>query len=275
MTEPVPEALAGLTTLEVQRSRSVLTVVLARPAARNALSATLVDELDRVFVAVEALADLRTVVLRGSGGHFCAGADIKELAAARAAADAAPLVAVNRAVGTLLERVEASPKVVVAVCEGAVLGGGLGLACAVDITLCEAGAELGLPETTLGLPPAQIALFLVKRMGLSQTRRLALTGARFDGRQAAALGIAHSCYQGTAALEQGLADTLAQIARCAPGAIATTKRILRAIGTLPAPALLDQAAALFAAAARGAEAAEGTEAFREKRRPIWDDREDG
>ena len=274
-----------LTSLEVRQTRSVLEVILARPAARNALNAAMVAELDQVFAGAAADGSLRTVVLRGKGGHFCAGADIKELAAARAATPAAPggeddpLAVTNRAVGTLLDRVESSPQVVVAVCEGAVLGGGLGLACAADVVLVEADAEMGLPEVTLGLPPAQIARFLAARVGPSQARRLALTGARWHGRDAVALGVAHACHQGTPALEAGLAELLAQIARCAPGAIAATKELLRAIaGTeAGAPALADRAARLFAAAARGQEAAEGTRAFLEKRRPGWDDRdgEDG
>ncbi|MEA2699116.1 MAG: isohexenylglutaconyl-CoA hydratase [Myxococcales bacterium] len=267
--------MTGLTALDVQQNKSVLQVWLNRPAARNSLSATLVSELDGLFTGLASRPDVRTVVLRGRGGHFCAGADLKEMAEARAAgADGVgsdPFAVLNRALGTLLQRVEAAPQVVVAVCEGAVLGGGLGLACTADITLVEADAQLGLPELTLGLPPAQIALFLVARLGLSQARRLALTGARFDGRQAAALGIAHAAYAGTAALEQGLAETLAAIARCAPGAIATTKQLLRTIGTVPTSALLDQAAALFAAAARGDEAAEGAVAFAEKRKPRWND----
>jgi isohexenylglutaconyl-CoA hydratase len=263
------------TTLEVRQTRSVLEVILARPAARNALNAAMVAELDQVFAGAAADGGLRTVVLRGKGGHFCAGADIKELAAARAApaGEDDPLAVTNRAVGTLLDRVEASPQVVVAVCEGAVLGGGLGLACAADVVLVEADAEMGLPEVTLGLPPAQIARFLAARVGPSQARRLALTGARWRGRDAVALGVAHACHQGTPALEAGLAELLAQIARCAPGAIAATKELLRAIaGTeAGAPALADRAARLFAAAARGEEAAEGTRAFLGKRRPGWDD----
>jgi isohexenylglutaconyl-CoA hydratase len=263
------------TTLEVRQTRSVLEVILARPAARNALNAAMVAELDQVFAGAAADGSLRTVVLRGKGGHFCAGADIKELAAARAApaGEGDPQAVTNRAVGTLLDRVEASPQVVVAVCEGAVLGGGLGLACAADVVLVEADAEMGLPEVTLGLPPAQIARFLAARVGPSQARRLALTGARWRGRDAVALGVAHACHQGTPALEAGLAELLAQIARCAPGAIAATKELLRAIaGTeAGAPALADRAARLFAAAARGEEAAEGTRAFLGKRRPGWDD----
>jgi isohexenylglutaconyl-CoA hydratase len=266
----------GLTAVDLRQTGSVAWVTLNRPAARNALSAGLVTELDRVFVALHQSRDVRAVVVRGGGGHFCAGADVKELAAARAASPTEagdPLAALNREVGALLERVEASPQVVIAVCEGAVLGGGLGLACAADVMLVSAGAALGLPEVTLGLPPAQIAAFLVKRMGLSQARRLALTGARFDGRQAAALGVAHSCHADTAALDQALEETLGAIARCAPGALAMTKQLLRLAGTLPPSELLDQAAAMFAAAARGPEAAEGLRAFLEQRAPSWLDRQ--
>src|SRR5688500_8089618 len=165
--------------LLVQRtSRGVLHVRLNRPAVRNALNVAMLTELEATLAEAASAPDVRAVVLRGAGGHFCAGGDLKEMAAARTGAGDA-LVAMNRALGRLLERIEAMPQVTIAVCEGTVLGGGLGLACATDITLVEAQAELGLPEVTLGLPPAQIAPFLVKRMGLSQARHLAMSGARF------------------------------------------------------------------------------------------------
>jgi isohexenylglutaconyl-CoA hydratase len=75
--------------------------------------------------------------------------------------------------------------VVIVVLQGAVLGGGFGLACVSDIAMADHQAQFGLPETSLGLLPAQIAPFVVKRIGLTQARRLALTAARFDGTGAA------------------------------------------------------------------------------------------
>lgn len=263
-------------TLALSRDRSVLTVTLNRPEARNAMSLVMVRELEAVFAAVAGDRTLRTLVVRGAGGHFCAGGDVKDMAAARMAEPKDgedPIAEVNRAFGRMLERAEVVPQALVTVCEGAVLGGGFGLACVSDVTLTEAGAEFGLPETGLGLPPAQIAPFLVKRLGLSQTRRLAVTGGRFDGHEALRIGLAHECYEGKAALEDGLAALLLRIARCAPGAIAVTKEIVLAVGSKPMRELLDDGSRSFAAAVRGPEGMEGTMAFVQKRKPAWNDEE--
>lgn len=268
--------LPEVKTLALVRDGSVLTITLNRPDVRNAMSLAMVRELEAVFEAVADDRTLRTLVLRGAGGHFCAGGDVKDMAGARMAEAKDgndPVAEVNRAFGRMLERAEKVPQALVAVCEGAVLGGGFGLACVADVTLTEARAEFGLPETGLGLPPAQIAPFLVKRIGLSQTRRLAVTGGRFDGAEALRIALAHECYEGTAALEAGLDALLARIARCAPGAIAVTKKIVLSVGSKPLPELLDDGARAFAECVRGPEGMEGTMAFVQKRQPSWNDRE--
>lgn len=268
--------LPNPTNLVLARDRSVLTVTLHRPESRNAMSLAMVRELVEVFSSVADDRGVRTIVLRGAGGHFSAGGDVKDMARARAAASedgVDPIFEVNRAFGRMLEVVDAAPQAVVAVCEGAVLGGGFGLACVADVTLARVDAEFGLPETGLGIPPAQIAPFLVRRLGLSQTRRLAVTGGRFDGNEALRLGLAHEVFADSAALDAGLSAVLTRIARCAPGAIATTKSIVRAVGTTPLDELLDQGALRFAEAVRGPEGSEGTRAFVEKRAPSWFDAE--
>jgi isohexenylglutaconyl-CoA hydratase len=112
---------------------------------------------------------------------------------------------------------------------------------------------------------------LVQRLGLSQARRLAVTGARFDGAEAARLGVVHEAHADAASLDAAVARVLAEVTRCAPDAIAATKRILHASHRRSAEpaALIDEAAQLFAAAARGPEGQEGTMAFIEKRLPAW------
>src|SRR3546814_17543202 len=89
----------------------------------------------------------------------------------------------------MLRKVAGAPQVVIAICEGAVLGGGFGLACVSDIAFAPVDARFGMPETTRGLPPAQIAPFVVERIGLTQARRLCLTGAPFRGAEALWIGI--------------------------------------------------------------------------------------
>lgn len=278
MSEPLQLPTTDTLKLELAPG-GVLHVTLHRPEVRNAMSLRMVGELEAVLDAVKDRRDVRVLVLRGAGGHFCAGGDIRDMAAARGPApepgDPDPAAQVNRAFGTVITKVDRAPQAVVAVLEGAVLGGGLGLACVADVAIARADARLGLPETGLGLPPAQIAPFLVRRLGLSQARRLAVTGGRFDGRVALAIGLVHAVAEDDAGLQQQLDRVLADIRRCAPGAIAATKHLMLQVGAVDHERLLDEGAARFAEAVRGPEGAEGTMAFLQKRAPVWAEASEG
>jgi isohexenylglutaconyl-CoA hydratase len=255
-------------TLLLNREAGVLHVTLNRPDSRNAMSLAMVGELRAVLAAVHGDLSVRAIVLRGAGGHFCAGGDIKDMASARASgADA--YRALNRAFGSLLEQAQHAPQVLIAVLQGAVLGGGFGLACVSDIAIAEQNARFGLPETSLGILPAQIAPFVVGRIGLTQARRLALTAARFDGREAERLGLVHFSEPDEAAIEARLQQVLGQVRQCAPQANAATKALLLAAESQALGSLLDSAAEQFAAAVTGAEGVEGTLAFMQKRKPSW------
>lgn len=255
-------------TLLLERVEGVLHITLNRPDSRNAMSLAMVGELRATLESVRYDPSVRAIVLRGAGGHFCAGGDIKDMAGARAKGGDA-YRELNRAFGTLLEEAQATPKVLVAVLEGAVLGGGFGLACVSDVAIAVQATKFGLPETTLGILPAQIAPFVVHRIGLTQARRLALTGARFDGAEALRLGLVHFCESDAAALEQRLDEVIGQIRQCAPQANAQTKALLLASKREALGPLLDRAAEQFAAAVSGAEGLEGTMAFVQKRKPAW------
>ncbi|MGB4344496.1 MAG: enoyl-CoA hydratase-related protein [Moraxellaceae bacterium] len=267
MTLPATE------TLDLREEGFVLHVTLNRPDTRNAMSLQMTQELRAVFSAIENNETIRVVVLRGTNGHFCAGGDIKDMAGARMrAADHGShdaYIDLNRAFGHMITQVNHAPQVVIALLEGAVLGGGFGLACVSDIAIAVEGAQFGLPETGLGIIPAQIAPFVVQRIGMTQARRLALLGARFNGTEAARLGIVHQVVADTAALETALADTLAQVKKCAPLANRITKALLHRVGHEPLESLLDDAARQFARAVAGPEGAEGTMAFVQKRPATW------
>lgn len=267
MTLPATE------TLDLREEGFVLHVTLNRPDTRNAMSLQMTQELRAVFSAIENNETIRVVVLRGTNGHFCAGGDIKDMAGARMrAADHGShdaYIDLNRAFGHMITQVNHAPQVVIALLEGAVLGGGFGLACVSDIAIAVEGAQFGLPETGLGIIPAQIVPFVVQRIGMTQARRLALLGARFNGTEAARLGIVHQVVADTAALETALADTLAQVKKCAPLANRITKALLHRVGHEPLESLLDDAAQQFARAVAGPEGAEGTMAFVQKRPATW------
>ena len=261
-------SLPDCETLLLNLEAGVLHISLNRPDCRNAMSLQMVHEMRAVLDSIKDDLSVRALVLRGAGGHFCAGGDIKDMAGARSAgADA--YRELNRAFGAMLEQAQNCPQVLVAVLEGAVLGGGFGLACVSDIAIARAEARFGMPETTLGILPAQIAPFVVKRVGLTQARRLALTAARFNGIEAERLGLVHFCEADVACIESRLQQVLSQIHHCAPQANAQTKALLLATETEPLADLLDRAAQQFANAVTGAEGCEGTMAFVQKRAPSW------
>lgn len=250
----------------------VRTITLNRPQARNAMTLGMLRELIRAFQEADADQALRVLVVRGSGGHFSAGADVKDFARARTAPKGEgvdPVMELSAAFGHVCATFAQVSLPTVCVLEGAVLGGGFGLACASDVTLAEERAVFGLPETSLGILPAQIAPFLVERLGYGQAKRLSLLGGRIDARSALSLGLVHEVAAGSAALEVALTGTLARFLACAPQATRATKRLLLRTRTEPAEALIDHAAEVFAAALTGPEGEEGTQAFIEKRRPSW------
>lgn len=265
----LPEAKTLLTRVE----GGVLHVTFNRPEARNAMTPEMLADIEAVFAAVADERAVRAIVLRGAGGHFCAGADLKGMMGSGikpvAPGEKDRIAAMNRGFGTMLRKVQNAPQVVIAICEGAVLGGGFGLACVSDICIADAQAKFGLPETTRGLPPAQIAPFVVERIGLTQARRLALTGAQFRGTDAVKYGIAHESAADAAELEVRLAATLEQVLMCAPEANRVTKQIILSAGKKDMDAVLDEAAAQFAACVRGPEAPEGISAFIQKKKPSW------
>ncbi len=251
-----------------------LHVTLNRPEVRNAMSFAMVREMIALFSALEDRRDIRAVILRGAGGHFCAGGDIKDMASVRHAefdpdaGEPDPMATTNRLFGSAIRAINRAPQAIIAVLEGAVMGGGFGLACVSDVAIAARTAKFRLPETSLGVPPAQIAPFVVQRVGLTQARRLAVTGGRFDGVGAYALGLAHFVCDPDG-IEAQLEQVLEDIHKCAPQAIATTKRLMLDVGGVPLDALLDRASREFAAAVRGGEGIEGMVAFIEKRKPRW------
>jgi isohexenylglutaconyl-CoA hydratase len=262
----------SFSTISVVTQNAVCGITLSRPAQRNAMSLHMVTELHAALKAALADETCRVIVLRGAGGHFCAGGDIADMGRARGAEmmdGIDPIAAMNEKFGFLCAAFAGSSKPLVAVLEGAVIGGGFGLACVADVALAHAEAEFRLSETTLGLVPAQIAPFLVSRLGFSAANRLALTAATLDGVEAARIGLVHEVLQSTSALEESLTATLAALKKSPPGALAATKGLLRRAMFERPEALVADAAILFAKAARGAEGQEGMMAFLQKRKPSW------
>ena len=265
-------------TLLARRQGPALELTLNRPESRNAMSLAMVAELQQALAHAEQTVGsddaVRVIVLRGAAGHFCSGGDLKDMSAARlramqGTADGTdPIAEVNARFGHLCAAFSRSPLAIIALLEGTVMGGGFGLACVADVAIATETASFRLPETSLGVVPAQIAPFLVERLGYSQAKRLAVTGGRLDATAALRLGLVHEVVSSDLidpALDKVLTDVLA----CAPGALAATKALMSQARLREPQDLVQAAAAIFSQAAQGTEGIEGMTAFMQKRKPGW------
>lgn len=264
--------------IRIETRGAFVFATLDAPATRNALSDVMVSGLAEAIALAESRPDSRALVIRGAGGTFCAGGDFSRFRALMG--DAAPtdrpdpIAAFNRGFGAMLERLQACPVATIAVVEGAAMGGGAGLAAACDFVLASSTAQFGMPEVTLGLPPAQIAPFVAARLGHGAALRLMLTGRRVGATQALGCGLADEVLAHEA-LNDGVNALLTELGRAEPAALRATKAILQKNRTETLGATLDFASLAFAAALCSGTAAEGLAALSAKRPPAWVMRPDG
>jgi methylglutaconyl-CoA hydratase len=248
--------------------RGVATVTLNRPEVGNAYNAAMLDGLIGGLQRLAGETGVRCLVIRGAGKHFQAGADIRwlnEVAHYPPAENFSASLATTRAMQLLNE----FPKPTVALVHGACFGGGVGIVCCVDVAFAAPDSLFGITEVRVGVSPTPISTHMVNAIGLRQTRRYALTGERFDAREAERIGLVHEVVP-EAEMEAKLAVVLEAIFLSGPEAIAMTKRSFLGANGL----LLDERQMTLLAhegwtQRASAEGHEGTTAFREKRRPAW------
>lgn len=256
--------------LVLRQEASVLHVTLNRPEVRNAVNAGMWGEIETVFERVAADRSVRAIVLRGAGGAFCAGGDISERSAIGEGPEGREQVARRNAkAGRIFTMIDRAPQAVVAVVEKYAYGGGFGLACAADITIAAADARFRLPEVTLGLAPAQIVPFLLRRIGASQLRRFAVTAAPIDAEEAYRIGLVHFRCNADVTVDSALEETLGHLRKAEPHAIHAAKSLIAAAGKMDDDAFLDLAAETIGELSQSPPGLEGARAFAEKRAPDW------
>ncbi len=241
----------------------IATVTINRPDKLNALNAKVIAELDRMFTALAAKADVGAIILTGAGRAFVAGADIAEVA--EAAGEPAGLASVAAFGSRVFTRIERLGKPVIAAVNGFALGGGCELALACHIRIASKAAKFGLPETKLGLIPGYGGTQRLPRLvGQGRALQLILTGEMIDADAAYAMGLANQVVDG-AALDDAARSIALSATKNGPLALA---HAISAV-TQGADLALDQALALeaehFGAVGRTADMREGTTAFLEKR----------
>jgi len=248
-----------------------LTIWFNSPQNRNSLSETLTQDFIATLEAVKEDRSIRGITIRGKGGIFCAGGDLKSFNAGQSGdGDATDeFYAMNRKAGDMFDLIMAMPQVVIAYVEGAAIAGGLGLMCCADIIVVNDDAKFALTETMIGIAPAQIAPIVVARTGMPIARRIMLTGARFTGTDTPNYNLSDYVVSNPEEFSIIESDIKKGVLKCAPGAIGITKEILMATPHLDREAQKDFAANKFAYCITSEEGIEGISSFIQKRKPNW------
>jgi methylglutaconyl-CoA hydratase len=246
----------------------VARVTLNRPDVKNAFNEQLIAEIAAAMTALSKDGAARIVVLQGAGDAFCAGADLSWMKRA-AAFSADENRADARRLAAMLNSIYACEKPVIALVQGACMGGGVGLASACDIVIAAEDAFFALSEVRLGIIPAVISPFVLEAIGARQARRFFLTGERFDAAKAKEIGLAHMvCLR--AQLEATLDGVVKNLLTCGPAAQKEAKALIRAVSGRPVDdAVMEETAGIIARVRSTPEGREGVAAFLEKRKPDW------
>lgn len=250
--------------LRVEIADSIATLTLDRPAALNALTIPLKEELLRAVHAVGRDAAVRAVVLTGAGRAFCAGQDLRE----RRAPDAPPLATeLRERYNPLILAMRRLPKPIVGAINGVAAGAGASLAFACDVRVAAETASFVLAFGRLGLVPDSGSTWLLPRLvGPARAAELALVGEALSAADAERIGLVASVVA-PEALAEAARSIAARLAEGAPLALALTKRALDRAWDTSLEEALEYEAWLQGVAGASADHAEGLAAFLEKRPP--------
>src|SRR5579871_2821948 len=218
--------------LRLERRGIAAYVTLNRPEVHNAFNARLIAELQAVFERLSNDDDVRAVVLQGEGPSFCAGADLNWMRASldfghdENVADALRMADMFRAIDSCRHPV-------IGRLHGAALGGGSGLTAVCDIAIAAEGTRFGFTEARLGISPAVISPFVLRKIGETHARALFVTAERFDTTRALAIGLIHEVVE-TSQLDAAVGLKVEGVVSAGPGAVRVAKRIARTVGAMPA-----------------------------------------
>ena len=251
----------------VESNKGLARVTLNRPDRRNAFDAGMVEELREAFEALGQDRSVRAIVLAGAGSTFCAGADLRWLAADRTVSAPGAQQDAER-LCRMFRTIDESPCPVIGLVQGAAYGGGIGLIAVCDVVVVAADATLAFSEVRLGLVPAVIAPLLLRKTGLSFLRRYGLTGEPFSSSIAKEAGLVHEVVE-PSSLDARVDHVAELVGRSAPEAVREAKALFRKLGTLSEDEQGKLAVETNVRARLSPEAREGLHAFREKREPVW------
>ncbi len=253
-------------TIIIEQSEGVSTVWLNRPKVHNAMNARMIAELTEAFQNFDD-AGIKAIVLRGKGKSFCAGADLhymKEIASFGYEENKTDSLKLAK----LFQTIYACPFPTIAVVHGSAFGGANGLLATCDIVFAAEDTTFAFSEVKLGIAPATIAPFVIRRIGEFGAKELMISGKRFQGKEALKWHLVNATIPENE-LEDNLNDFIKEIKRNGPQAVRATKKLIRTIVDAASEDLLEYTAGLIAELRASPEGQEGMAAFLEKRKAKW------
>ncbi len=247
-------------TLHLNIQDKIANVTLNRPKVRNAMNTTMMQEIIDVFCELDKNPEIRIIVLSGNGQSFCAGVDLEEMRA-MGQLDWNENVAAGTKLEEMYTAVDHCSKPVIGKVHGHAYGGGFGLCTICDIVIAADDTSFCLSEVLIGIIPAVIGPFTVKKIGLSHFRSLGISGESFDGDYAYKIGLVHFAVE-ESDLDEITKSVANQVLKAGPQAIARFKEYYRNMDN-------SNSAELIADLRASEEGQEGLSAFLEKRLPSW------
>ena len=253
-------------TLILDHSGAVATITLNRPDKRNAISATMIAELQTALDEIEK-SHARVAILTGAGKAFCSGMDL-EMLSAIAQQSAAENQEDSRRLAKLFRRIWSFPRPLIAAVNGAALAGGCGIATLCDFTLAVPEAKFGYTEVKIGFLPALVSVFLIRQIGEKRTRDLLLTGRIIEAAEAKEIGLVNEIVSAEHLLARSkeLADLLIA---ASPASLSRAKRLMTSAAAASVDADLERAVFENARIRCTPDFKEGLASFLVKRKPVW------
>ncbi|GHO89872.1 enoyl-CoA hydratase [Dictyobacter formicarum] len=243
----------------------IAVITLQRPQVRNALNAQLIQELTEVFTQLSVDEQLHGVILTGEGKAFCAGADINMMQEA-ISYTAAQNVEDALRLSDMLHAINTFPCPVIARVNGDTLGGGIGLIAVCDIVIAADNARMAFSEVKLGIAPAVISPYVLRKIGENMARVLFVTGERFSAARAHEIGLVHAVVP-LEHLDDAVSRAVNELISGGPQAIRACKALALQVGQMNTENSRRYTAETIAHLRTSPEGQEGLRAFLEKRPP--------
>jgi methylglutaconyl-CoA hydratase len=254
-------------TITCSKENSVVRVDLNRPEIHNAFNEIMIQELIDAFKDIAEDKDTRIVVLTGNGKSFCAGADLNWM---KKVVDFSYEENLKESLelAELFHLIYSLPKPTIARVNGAAIGGGAGLVAVCDIVIASEKAKFSLSEVKLGLVPACISPYEVRRIGERNCRELFLTGERIDAQKALEFGLVNQVVPHDE-LDKAVDELVKQLSNSGPNALAMCKTLLQNVPLMSFEEVKKYTAEMIASLRISDEGQEGMNAFLQKRKPNW------